>query len=66
MAAFCAFETFERLSRIDVKLPFAMTAVPLLLERLQLTGALVTIDAIGTQTDIAERIAPAAATICSR
>jgi hypothetical protein len=25
-------------------------------ERLQLTGALVTIDAIGTQTDIAERI----------
>jgi hypothetical protein len=43
-----------------------MTTIPLLLERLQLTGALGTIDAIGTQTDIAERIAPAAATICSR
>ncbi len=31
-------------------------AIPLLLERLELTGALVTIDAIGTQTSIAETI----------
>jgi len=30
-----------------------ITAIPLLLERLALTGALVTIDAIGTQTEIA-------------
>ncbi len=33
-----------------------ITAIPLLLERLALTGALVTIDAIGTQTTIAETI----------
>lgn len=33
-----------------------IVAIPLLLERLELTGALVTIDAIGTQTDIAEKI----------
>lgn len=33
-----------------------ITAIPLLLERLTLTGALVTIDAIGTQTGIAETI----------
>lgn len=33
-----------------------ITAIPLLLERLELTGALVTIDAIGTQTDIADKI----------
>jgi predicted transposase YbfD/YdcC len=31
-------------------------AIPLLLERLELTGALVTIDAMGTQSDIAEII----------
>lgn len=31
-------------------------AIPLLLERLELTGALVTIDAMGTQTGIAEKI----------
>ena len=31
-------------------------AIPLLLERLELTGALVTIDAMGTQTDIADKI----------
>jgi len=31
-------------------------AIPLLLERLELTGALVTIDAIGTQTAVAETI----------
>ena len=31
-------------------------AIPLLLERLELMGALVTIDAMGTQTDIAEKI----------
>ncbi len=33
-----------------------ITAIPLLLERLDLTGALVTIDAIGCQTKIAEAI----------
>ncbi|MFT4185247.1 MAG: ISAs1 family transposase, partial [Rhizobium sp.] len=33
-----------------------ITAIPLLLERLELTGALVTIDAMGTQTAIAETI----------
>jgi hypothetical protein len=33
-----------------------ITAIPLLLERLELKGALVTIDAIGTQTAIAETI----------
>lgn len=33
-----------------------ITAIPLLLQRLQLTGALVTIDAMGTQTDIAQTI----------
>ena len=33
-----------------------ITAIPLLLERLALTGALVTIDAIGTQNEIAEII----------
>lgn len=33
-----------------------IVAIPLLLERLELTGALVTIDAIGTQTGIAEKI----------
>jgi predicted transposase YbfD/YdcC len=31
-------------------------AIPLLLERLELAGALVTIDAMGTQSDIAEKI----------
>ena len=30
-----------------------ITAIPLLLERLHLQGAIVTIDAMGTQTDIA-------------
>lgn len=33
-----------------------ITAIPLLLERLELTGALVTIDAMGTQTAIAETV----------
>jgi len=33
-----------------------ITAIPLLLERLALTGALVTIDALGTQTKIAQAI----------
>jgi predicted transposase YbfD/YdcC len=33
-----------------------ITAIPLLLARLELTGALVTIDAIGCQTDIARAI----------
>jgi predicted transposase YbfD/YdcC len=40
---------------IDVK-SNEITAIPLLLERLELTGALVTIDAMGTQTAIAETI----------
>ena len=34
-----------------------ITAIPLLLERLELKGALVTIDAMGTQTAIADTIA---------
>jgi predicted transposase YbfD/YdcC len=33
-----------------------IVAIPLLLERLELTGALVTIDAMGTQIEIAEKI----------
>jgi predicted transposase YbfD/YdcC len=33
-----------------------ITAIPLLLERLQLTGALVTIDAMGCQTAIAQKV----------
>jgi predicted transposase YbfD/YdcC len=33
-----------------------ITAIPLLLQRLELTGALVTIDAIGTQSEIAQTI----------
>ena len=33
-----------------------ITAIPLLLERLEVAGALVTIDAMGCQTDIAEKI----------
>ena len=40
---------------VDVK-SNEITAIPLLLERLELTGALVTIDAIGTQAAIAETI----------
>jgi predicted transposase YbfD/YdcC len=40
---------------VDVK-SNEITAIPLLLERLELTGALVTIDAMGTQTAIAETI----------
>lgn len=40
---------------IDVK-SNEITAIPLLLERLELTGALVTIDAMGTQSAIAEKI----------
>jgi predicted transposase YbfD/YdcC len=35
---------------------FTITAIPLLLERLALKGALVTIDAMGCQTKIAEKI----------
>jgi predicted transposase YbfD/YdcC len=33
-----------------------ITAIPLLLRRLELTGALVTIDAMGTQKEIAQTI----------
>jgi predicted transposase YbfD/YdcC len=33
-----------------------IVAIPILLERLELMGALVTIDAMGTQTDIAEKV----------
>jgi predicted transposase YbfD/YdcC len=40
---------------VDVK-SNEITAIPLLLERLELTGALVTIDAIGTQSAIAKTI----------
>jgi predicted transposase YbfD/YdcC len=40
---------------VDVK-SNEIVAIPLLLERLELTGALVTIDAMGTQIDIAEKI----------
>jgi predicted transposase YbfD/YdcC len=40
---------------VDVK-SNEIIAIPLLLERLELTGALVTIDAMGTQTKIAETI----------
>ncbi len=36
-----------------------IVAIPLLLKRLELTGALVTIDAMGTQADIAEKISRA-------
>lgn len=43
-----------------------ITAIPLLLERLALTGALVTIDAMGTQTKIAQAVLTAAVTICWR
>lgn len=40
---------------VDVK-SNEIVAIPLLLERLELAGALVTIDAMGTQTDIADTI----------
>jgi predicted transposase YbfD/YdcC len=43
-----------------------ITAIPLLLERLALTGALVTIDAMGCQTKIAQAILDRGGTICSR
>ena len=43
-----------------------ITAIPLLLERLELTGALVTIDAIGCQTKIAQAILASRRTTCSR
>ena len=42
-----------------------IAAIPRLLERLQLAGALVTIDAMGTQTAIAETIVARAWTTCS-
>ena len=41
-------------------------AIPLLLERLDLTGALVTIDAMGAKTGSPRPSSPAAATTCSR
>ena len=43
-----------------------ITAIPALLERLELTGALVTIDAMGCQTKIAKAIRARAPTICWR
>jgi len=55
----------KRTTGVDVKLPFAMTAIPLLLERLQLTGALVTIDGSGPRPTSLNGSSPAAATICS-
>lgn len=54
-----AWATRQRLvlgqEAVDVK-SNEITAIPLLLERLELTGALVTIDAMGTQSAIAETI----------
>jgi predicted transposase YbfD/YdcC len=54
-----AWATRQRLvlgqQAIDVK-SNEITAIPLLLERLAIKGALVTIDAMGTQTDIAAKI----------
>ena len=54
-----AWATRQRLvlgqEAVDVK-SNEITAIPLLLERLELKGALVTIDAMGTQTAIAELI----------
>jgi predicted transposase YbfD/YdcC len=41
-----------------------ITAIPHLLERLELKGALVTIDAMGTQTDIAQAIVDKGADYC--
>ena len=41
-----------------------ITAIPKLLEMLELTGALVTIDAMGCQTEIAEKILKAGADYC--
>lgn len=41
-----------------------ITAIPRLLEMLEVAGALVTIDAIGCQTEIAERIVTAGADYC--
>ena len=41
-----------------------ITAIPKLLEMLELSGALVTIDAMGCQTEIAERIVAAGADYC--
>jgi hypothetical protein len=43
-----------------------IVAIPLLLRRLELQGALVTIDAMGTQTQIAQPSSTAAATTCWR
>ena len=43
-----------------------IVAIPLLLERLQLTGALVTIDAMGPRPTSPNGSSPAAAIICSR
>src|SRR6202000_1963771 len=41
-----------------------ITAIPKLLEMLDLSGALVTIDAMGCQTEIAEKIIKAGADYC--
>jgi predicted transposase YbfD/YdcC len=41
-------------------------SIPQLLELLDVEGALVAVDAAGTQTAIAEKIFPKAATICLR
>ena len=55
----CAWAARQRLvfgqEAVDAK-SNEIVAIPLLLERLELAGALVTIDAMGTQTDIAETI----------
>ncbi len=43
-----------------------ITAIPELLDRLDLRGAIVTIDAVGTQKEIARRMPTKASIICSR
>jgi predicted transposase YbfD/YdcC len=43
-----------------------ITAIPMLLEHLALKGALVTMDAMGTKTDIARAIRDRGATIACR
>ena len=50
------FDHGHVLRSVEAAQPGEIVAIPLLLERLELTGALVTIDAMGTQTDIAEKI----------
>src|SRR5690242_11960933 len=63
ISAFCAascrsstaFRAMTRSPRWSLPGP-EITAIPLLLQRLELHGALVTVDAIGTQSEIAQTI----------